>query len=309
MLNNLFIFSLSLFLVLKGAAYAARYATLLAGSYRISKYTVGFIIVAFISILPETFIGISSALDGIPAFGLGTLFGSNIADLTLIFAVIILYTGKKIKIESNILKNIRVYPLLMLLPIALGFDGMFSRIDGIVLILTGCIFFFLSFKGNPTELAEEAEKSKRFKYLTLLVGSLVLLLVGSHFIVSSASAIASIIGVNAALIGILIVGLGTTIPEFLFSVSAVKKHTESLGVGDILGTVLADATIVVGILAIISPFAFPVRIVHISGIFMLIASILLSYFMRTEKAISRKEAVLLLVFWILFVCTELLFNA
>jgi len=141
MINNLFIFIVALFMVIKGATLATKYAALLAESYRLSKYTVGFIIVAVILILPETLISINSALVGISSFGLGMLFGSNIADLTLIFAIIILFAGRGLKIESKILKNHAVYPFILLLPLILGFDGQYSRLEGVALIIAGAVFY------------------------------------------------------------------------------------------------------------------------------------------------------------------------
>src|SRR3989338_4021406 len=101
MFNNLFIFIVSLVVVIKGATLATKYAARLAESFRLSRYTVGFIVVAIISILPETFIAIDSALAGTPSFGLGVLFGSNIADLTLVFTVIIFFAGRGVKVESK----------------------------------------------------------------------------------------------------------------------------------------------------------------------------------------------------------------
>ena len=120
MINNLFIFAFSLFLVIKGAIWSTKYATAFAKSLHISKYTAGFIVVAVISILPETFIAISSSFSGIPEFGLGMLFGSNVADLTLVFAIAVFTVGRGIKIESKVLKNNRLFPFLLLLPIMLG---------------------------------------------------------------------------------------------------------------------------------------------------------------------------------------------
>ena len=98
---------------------ATKHAEIIAENYHLSKYIVGFIIVAIVSILPETFIAINSAIQGIPAFGLGTLFGGNIADLTLIFAILVLFEKRSLKIESKIFKNHRVYPSLLFLPAAL----------------------------------------------------------------------------------------------------------------------------------------------------------------------------------------------
>lgn len=304
MISTIGIFFGALFLVVKGATYATKYASSLAESFRVSRYTIGFIIISTISILPETFISIQSALSGVPSFGLATLFGSNIADLTLIFVIIILYSGRKIKVEGSILKKIRLYPLLMLLPIVLGMDGFFSRIEGVALILAGTVFFYNSFK-QTGELPEHTPGVRaRFVSGFLLIVSMAMLLVGSHFTVTSAVTLASYVGVSPVLIGMLIVSLGTTLPELFFALKSVRKHDDALGVGDILGTVLADATIVVGILAVLRPFAFPLTIIYVTGAYMVLASIILIYCMKTGRTISRKEALLLLSIWISFVITE-----
>jgi len=307
MTQNLFILAVSLFLLIKGATLSTKYAALLAKDFRLSKYVIGFIVVAVISILPETFISINSALEEIPAFGLGTLFGSNVTDLTLVFAVIIALSGRNIKVESFILKNNIIYPFLFLIPIILGFDGYYSRLEGISLIIAGLIFYYFAFKNNPTDANSEHETHRLKNSLSLLFGMAILLL-GAHFTVISAVALAKNLGVNPILIGMLIVGVGTTMPELLFSLQAVKKRNDSMAIGDILGTVLADATIVVGIIALINPFVFPQKIIYSTAVIMLIAAFILSYFMRTGKTISKKESVILFIFWLAFVITEYLSN-
>lgn len=308
MVVNLIIFGVALMGVIHGAALSTSYAAGLAGSFRISKYAVGLILVAFISILPETLIGVNSALAGVPEFGLGTLFGSNVADLTLIFALMVLFAQRGLRIESNIVKNFGAYSVFLLLPLVLGLNGHFSRIEGAGLIVAGVAFYWLSVRKSPKEeeLIVTHPGGRLRNFLGLLVG-MVLLLVGAHFTVDSGVAIANFLEINPVLVGLLVVGLGTTMPELFFSLGAVRKHDDSLAVGDVLGTVLADATIVVGILALISPFDFPVRIIYITGVFMVLASILLFYFMRSERILSRKEGVLLFLFWVLFVVTEFSF--
>ncbi len=308
MFENLFIFGISLFLVIKSATLATKYAVRLAENFKLSKYVVGFIVVAIISILPETFISINSALAGIPAFGLGVLYGSNVADLTFVFAIIIALAGRGIKIESKILKNNFVYPFLLLIPIMLGFDGYYSRLEGAVLIVAGAIFYYFAFKNGVKESTTKNPKNNRYKNSLFLLGSMAILLLGSHFTVLSATNLAQNLGVSPILIGMLIVGLGTTMPELFFSLNSVKKHNDSLAVGDILGTVLADAMVVVGILAIANPFSFPQRIVYVTGTFMILASFILLYFMHTGKTLSRKESKFLFIFWLIFVVTEFLLN-
>lgn len=287
---------------------ATNYAGRLAESFRLSKYTVGFIIVAVISILPETFIAINAAISGIPSFGLGMLFGSNVADLTLIFAILVFYAGRSLKVESKILRNHVIYPFILLFPLVLGFDGYYTRIEGVALILAGAIFYYLALRDGTDGTMPEVPSNGRYKATLMLIVSMAVLLVGAHFTVTSATSVANSLGVSPILIGMLIVGLGTTMPELFFSLRAIKKKDDSLAIGDLLGTVLADATIVVGILALVNPFAFPQKIIFVTGAFMVIASFVLFYFMKSGRAITKKEAHLLFFFWVVFVLVELLVN-
>jgi len=300
MLIEILIFIASLFLVVRGATLATTHATRLAESWRLSKYTVGFIVIAIISILPETFISVQSAIQGVPEFGLGLLLGSNIADLTLIFALVVLISGRKMKVETKILRSHVLYPFILLIPIVLGFDGHFTRIEGAALIVTGIIFYYRSLHSEFGEEMPHARSEKRLYSFLYLLLSLGLLSLGSHFVLTSASALAAYIGISSVLIGMLVVALGTTLPELLFSLKAVKQNDDSLAVGDILGTVLANATIVIGLLAIINPFSFPQQMIYVSGIFMVSAAFLLFIFMSSGRAITRYEAYALFLFWATF---------
>lgn len=312
MIENLFIFAVSIFLIIKGATLSTKYSFKIAENFRLSKYVVGFVIVAVISIIPETLIAINTAIQGVPAMGLGTLFGSNIADLTLIFAVVVIYAGRSMKVESKILKENVMYPFFLLIPIVLGFDGFYSRWEGLGLIIAGIVFYFLSLrKNNERRVATvniPTDNPNKKKNIFMLLFGLLLLLVGSHFVVLSSINIATTLKVSSVAIGMLAIGLGTTMPELFFCLSAVKKKHDALAIGDILGTVLADATIVIGILAFINPFAFPQKIIYVAGVFMVAASFLLFYFMRTGKSLSKKESYLLIFFWVLFVAIELVLN-
>ena len=106
----------------------------------------------------------------------------------------------------------------------------------------------------------------------------------------------------------LVVSLGTTMPELFYSLKSVKKKDDGLAIGDIMGSVLADATIVVGILSFIGPFSFPAKIVYITGAFMVVASLVLLSFMKSGRTISRKEGIMLLIFWVIYVLTEFIMN-
>ncbi len=303
-MSNFALLALALFVLAKSADYALRYASRLASAWRVSEYVVGFLLVAFISVLPETFISINAAWQGTPAFGLGTLFGSNVADLALVFAIVTFASKGGVKIESKIIKNNLFYILTLAIPLLFGLDGYYSRLEGASLVILGILFYlFILKRGQQTEPASR----KKFSWtaLLLLVFSLAGLLAAAHFAVQFGVALAQNLGVNPVLIAMLFVGLGTTLPELLFSIKAVRSREDGLALGDILGTVITDATIVVGILAIISPFAFPARIVYVTGIFMLAAAVLLLYLMKTGRRLTKKESWALLGFYLLFVLIEL----
>lgn len=314
---NLFFLAVALFLVIKSSNYAIKYASNLAHVFKLPKYLIGFIVVAIISILPETFILVDSALQGIPSFGLGTLFGSNIADLTLVFAIIIFSTVGGVRVSSKILESNKWYPFFLALPIFVGIDGNYSRVEGALLIVAGIIFYYFTFKRNHRSYVVQEESThdngynfyrglKNFGYLLL---SMAVLLFGSHLTVKYGVSFAQFMKINPILIGMLVVGLGTCLPELAFSLRAVKQKDNCLALGDILGTVISDATIALGVVALINPFAFPKKTIYITAMFMVLASILLFHFMRSGKILTKKEALFLFFFYAVFVATECLVNS
>src|SRR3989338_1311980 len=128
---DLVLFIVFLFILIKSAEYATRYSTRIARIFQISEFVFSFFIVAIISAIPEGTISVISALKGVPEFGLGALLGSNVADLTLVFGIVALLSAKGINVKSKILNKDFFYLALLLFPVVLGFDGHFSRVDGI----------------------------------------------------------------------------------------------------------------------------------------------------------------------------------
>ncbi len=301
-LNLLFLF-FSLLVVIKSANFAITYSTRLAESFRLPKYVVGFLVVAVISVLPETFISITSATEAIPEFALGMLFGSNVADLTLVFALVILVAGRSLRVESKILHHRFLHIVAILSPLILGLNGYYSRLEGLLLISVGVVFYWYILKNKQYDT-----KLKRVHFswsnLLFFVFSMAGLLLGAHFTIDSATALAESMRINPILIGMFVVGLGTTLPELIFSIKAARSRQDGLALGDILGTVVADATIVVGLIALIQPFAFPVRLIYVTGGFMFVAIALLFFYMKSGKRVTRSEAILLILFYVLFVITE-----
>jgi len=297
--------AISLFIVIKSAGYAIIHSTRLAEWLNLPNYVIGFLIVAVISILPETFIAINSALEGVPSFGLGTLFGSNVADLSLVFAIVILFSKHNLKVESKTIRERFFYVSILIVPILFGLNGEYTRNEGIILVVLGVLFYFFVLRKSMSEPPKTREKFS-YRGLFLLLLNMGFLLLGAHFTVEFGVNLANVLKIHPILIGMFVVGLGTTLPELFFSIKAAKKDHDGLALGDILGTVVADATIVIGIVAMITPFSFNPRIIYITGIAMILAIILLIHFMKTDRELTKKEAIFLILFYCAFVCAELL---
>lgn len=301
----------SLFVVVKSAQIAVRYSSEIGNNFKVTEYIIGFLIVAVISILPETSISLISAFKGTPEFGLSVLFGSNVADLALVFAIVVLASKHRgLKVESKILKENHLFLYLLALPVVLGLNGYYSRLDGLLLILSGIFFYSQLLKSDHKFLTDERDVrppsiARNLFYLVLSLG---VLLLGSYFTVHFSNSLAAIIAVSPAFIGLLLVGLSTTMPELFFSLRASRVRHDDLALGDVLGTVINDAVIVVGTMALIHPFGFNPRIVYITGIFMFLAGLILFRFMKTGRLITKREGTALLFFYFIFVIVEYLFN-
>ncbi|MFA5382948.1 MAG: sodium:calcium antiporter [Candidatus Micrarchaeia archaeon] len=307
---NLLLFLVFLFILIKCAGYAIRYSSILAKILRFPEFIVSFFIVALISVIPEATIAIIAAFNGQPELGLGTLLGAKVADLTLVLGIVALFSLKSVKVKSKILKNNIFFLILLLCPIILGINGIFSRWEGIILILLGISFFVKIYKDNniSRKKFKKVETEPFAKSLFLLILSLGFILLSAFLTIKFAVNFANDAKLPAVLVGLTIIALGTCLPELIFSIKAVKKDHDNLALGDIIGTVVADATIILGLVAIISPFNFNPYNIYITGTAMFLAGLIVTIFMRSEKSINKKEGILLILFYIIFILTEFLVN-
>jgi cation:H+ antiporter len=124
--------------------------------------------------------------------------------------------------------------------------------------------------------------------------------------VQSSHVFALSLNIPSLLIGLVLVALGTTLPEFTFSLQSVRKGHADLAIGDLLGTVVVDACIIMGITALIAPITVNLFILSVIGVFTAFAIAFALIFMRTDGILSKNEALALVLFYIAFVVTQIL---
>lgn len=309
-LVNAMLFIVFLVIVIKSADYCAGYATQFAKKLQLSEFIISFYVISLISALPETSISIFSALNGVPELALGTLLGSNIADLTLVFGITALMSANGVHVKSQILKKNFFYLVLLLFPVLLGRDGYFSRENGIILVLGGSFFFFtLSMESRMfRKKLNHLRNFSTIKNLALISLSMMVLVISANYTVEYAMAFAQDIKMPVSLIGLTMISIGTCLPELIFAIRAVRNNHEELALGDVLGTVITDTTIILGIVAIIRPFYFDPSIIYLTGITMFFAGLLAIVFISSEKTLSKREGVFLLFFYIIYLVAEFVMN-
>lgn len=305
-------FIIAIIFLVKSAEFAVKFISRFAKIMRFSEFFVSFFIVAIISTFPEFFVSVFSAINRIPAMGLGTLIGSNIADMSLILGFVALTSNAGIRIHSKTMKLNFFFFLLVILPVLLAFDGQISRADGLVLIL-GYLFFLFDLirqrkffhriyaDGFQTGLA-----IKSFVYFLISIG---VLLLSSNFVLKFAKSLSIDLSFPPILVGLVIISLGTCLPELLFSIKSLKKEFDELGLGDILGNVVADATLAVGVTALIHPITFNFTFLIIGGIFLFLTTLFALYFIYTGDVLTKQEGVILIIMYFAFVVIALSLKA
>jgi cation:H+ antiporter len=280
------------------------------------EFVVGFFIMAFATSLPNLFVDINAALRGFPQLAFGDVVGGNLVDLTLVMAVAVLFSKKSISTKSSMVQTSAFFTgVIAILPLVLVLDGNLNRIDGVILILTFLVYsiWMFSRQGNFQKIYNNKEKSKNETnvfWLLKNVGKLLLLLglllASSFIVINTAQFFAKSLGASLALVGVLIVGLGNCFPETYFSIISARKNEGWMILGDLMGSVIVCATLVLGLVAIISPFTIiDFSPFLIARFFLLIAVIYYFFAIRTDKKITKKEGLLLLFLYISFLITEI----
>ncbi len=279
------------------------------------EFVVAFFVMAFVGSLPNLFVGISSALHKIPQLSFGDIVGGNLVDLTIVVAIAALI-AKGLPAESRMVQTSSIFTIcIAILPLLLILDGVLGRGDGIFLILvfTFYVFWLFSKEERFKKVYEENKIStaKEFKVFMKDLGKVILgiifLLAAAEGIVKSAQFFAGSFNLSIAIIGILIVGLGNTLPEAYFVIASARKGQTWMILGNLMGSIMVPTTLVLGIVALICP----IEIVDFSPFaigrfFLIISAIFFLWVVRSGQKITKKEALFLLGIYILFVIFEIL---
>lgn len=280
------------------------------------EFVVAFFAMAFAGSLPNVVIGINSIVHQIPQLSLAEIVGGNVIDLTLVIALAVLVAKSSIPAESKMVQTSAIFTtFIAILPLILLFDGKLTRGDGLVLLSIFVFYIFWLFskeerfkkiyKNNNTHIIKETKTF--FKTLGSLIFAIIVLLVAAEGVVRSAAFFSFFFNLPLTLVGILVVGLGNALPETYFAIISAKKGETWMILGNLMGNVIVPATLVLGIVSLISPF----EIINFSPflvarIFLVISALFFLLIVRSGRIITKKEAVFLFFLYFLFIFFQIL---
>lgn len=295
-------------LLVKGADWFVEGAAGLAVKLGIPEIIVGLTIVAMGTSAPEAAVSITSAFKGSADITIGNVVGSNILNVAIILGLTAVITTIAV-LKTTIFIDIPFTLVATIVLLLLGLDGNVSRIDGIILwvLFIGYLtYLFMWTKKNKNdgeeEESDEIEAGKKlpiWKLLVLIVIGIVLIVFGSNVAVDGAKGIAKICGMSDRLIGLTIVALGTSLPELVTSVTAAKRGSADLAVGNIVGSNIFNILFVVGTSALIIPVTFQAAFI-VDSIIAAVVMVILFLCVVRKKELNRVGGFVLLLSYVAY---------
>jgi len=307
---NIVVLLVSALVIAKAIKLFIDSSTKLAHMFNISGYTISFLVISLATSLPELVVAITSGIEKNTILSYGDAIGSNLALLTLIIALPVL-AGHSLSTKSIIRsKDIYYSTFFLLIALAMALDGTLSRTDGFLLII-GYLFYTRSVLKRGTVLETfidklKLERTNVWKESVLFGFSLILLLIASEGIVRSAIDLSQNLNVSLGFIGLTITALGTSLPEIAFVLGIVKSNGDEEEItGDVIGSVVANSTLVLGTAAAIYPIQLGGSHFGFSTVLLVISTLLLFLvFSKSDEKIDKKEAIALLAVYVLFIGLE-----
>ena len=294
-----------------------RSVTKVAHGLRVNEFIASFFIVGLATSTPEITVSINSAMRGVPELSLGNLLGASIVILSLLVGLAAILSGK-LSI-NRLLRNddFFIYLALVMLPALVISDGHLTRWDGIILILAYAAYMVRLYRhrniykermGADAAADNKDRKIEWGKEATNLVIGLSMILLASYYLVNSATMVAEMMNVSPMVIGLLVLAIGTNLPEFALVVTQSYREGRNIVLGDLLSNVLLNVP-TLGLLALLAPFSIPAgSSVMLASGFLILAVILFGFFMWSKNVLNRVEGAVLFGVYTAYAVNSLLSN-
>lgn len=296
--------------LIKGADIFVDGAASLAQNFKLSKMLIGLTIVAFGTSAPEFAVSVKSIISNNADMVLGNVVGSNILNILLIIGICSLI--KPVIVKNNTIK--KEIPIVILISTLLFFlmkDNLFdnsainfiTRNDGFVILLFFLIFIYYLISIVRNKKDNDADELAQFgvrKSIIFTILGIVCIILGSNFVVDSASNIAESLGVSQKMIALTIVAFGTSLPELVTSIVSIKKGEQEILVGNIVGSNIFNVGMVLGVPVALFGSIPAIGFNNIDLVVLLLSAVLLFLFSFKDHKIGKLEGIIMLVIFAVY---------
>jgi len=312
MLQHLQLYFLAFVGIWVGAGFAISSVERLSHMLRLSAFLVSFLILGFFTSISELSVGVNAVLNNDPEIFVGNLIGASIVLFLLIIPLLAL-TGKAIHIRKELRGYRLIYPLIVIgMPVLVSLDGTISKLDGVIVVLLYVISSLILEQGRrPTDNMKTLTKLKKTSVRTELAkitfGAL-LIFGSSRIVVAQTEYFSSMLGLSEFLLSLLVIAIGTNLPELSFVVRSMFLRSNQVAFGDYVGSASFNAFLF-GLLSLWHGKPIVLTNSYLLSLLFLIAGLILFYiFAKSKHTISRMESAVLLMLYILFFTTEFLIH-
>ena len=286
-------------LLIKGADLFVDKATIIATKLKIPKIIIGMTIVAIGTSLPELSVSVQSSVLGLNDMCVANVIGSNIFNLLMITGTIALLSKVKINNFMNVFKTFGVYILL----IVLSLDKNLSLLDGIILLGVFIAYMINMIKSESYTEEENEDVVKEHILKTIVLGLIGLagIAYGGNLVIESARDIALSLGMSENLVGLTVVALGTSLPEYVTSIVACKKDEMDIAIGNILGSNIFNILLVLGLASLLAPISVSI-VTLIDALFMFITMILFIIFTFKKRTVNKFTGIIFIMTYVAYIC-------
>ena len=304
---NILLLLVGLGLVVLGADWLVNGASYIARRAGISEFVIGLTIVGFGTSCPELVVSLSGAIEGNSDISVGNVVGSNIFNVLFILGLTAMVlpvgmTDKNRRIDIPITLGVTI--LLVILGISGSMSGPgISRWEGVLMLLVFSAYLFYCFKSDSKDEFSETQQATLSitKSIALTLTGLAGLIFGGDLFVDSATALARQIGVSDKFIAVTILAGGTSLPELATSLVAAIKGKEQLALGNILGSNVFNAMMILGLSSVITPLSFAsMTIVDIITLVLSAVLLLIWAYTGRKNRIDRREGAAMLLCYVAY---------
>jgi len=277
---------------------------ILAQKLKLSRAFILVFIVGFAASIPELFIGINSALQNQPEVGVGNSIGTGIVLISFVAGIVAVY-NKNFKTNKIFGKNnLAFISVITLVYIFLGMDGIFSRIDGVVLISIYLVYLvLLSYYKNHFEIKKLPKISTKEISVNILltIFGLVLAYLASYLLNLKVTELHNVSILPLFFIGLLLLAPLSAIPELIFEFELHQKDLTELSLGELFTSLVTNTTLIIGVIILIAPFSISnMLLFQFTAFFMCVVLVMFNIYIRSRNSLDWKEGLVLIVSYILF---------